>query len=75
MNGPDAERLRVVLADKLDALRPIIAAFPDSWRPTFEAEAAKWRAKGNGQPESSDYARECYGWAVAHEMFLDGRAS
>jgi hypothetical protein len=71
----DQEVLAEVLAGKLDALRPLVALFPGGeWRTTFKAEAARWRATGNGQPSSSDYGRECYAWAVAHEMFLDGRA-
>lgn len=72
MNGTstrDREILREELADKIEALRPMTLI--DGWRTTFQGEAARWRTRANGCPETSDARREYNGWALAHVALLD----
>lgn len=66
----DREILLAQISDKIEQLRPITTlGLP--WRATFEKAVTEWRAKGNSQPDGSDYQRECFAWALAHSYLLE----
>lgn len=65
----DQEILRQILAEQIDALRPLTQM--DGWQATFAREADRWQAIGNGRRDGSEEQSEAYGWASAHRLLIE----